>query len=137
MYSLTQIFCTILMSMVLALGCSQLAKKRNRDPMIWFISGLIFGIFALIILLFMPMRRPPVAIHQKSPPPPLLTLLQPDHVGKLWYFIDENKNQLGPMSFEALSRAWKEGKIRDKTYVWNEAMENWQPFQDIIKPLQS
>jgi hypothetical protein len=133
-----QTFLTILLSLVLAWGCSHFAKKRGRNPTNWFIAGLFFGIFALIVLFLMPIRKPEAQVSpeaQLALPP--LTILQPDHIGKLWYFIDEEKKQLGPMSFDALSKAWTEGKVREKTFVWNESMENWRQFQDVIKPAQS
>jgi hypothetical protein len=135
-----QTLLTILLSLSLAWGCSHFAKKRGRNPMNWFIAGLFFGIFALLALFLMPIRRPEEIKKpdQKSlSPEPPLAVLQPDHIGKLWYFIDKEKKQLGPMSLDALSQAWKEGKVGDKTFVWNEAMDNWRHFQDVIKSTQT
>lgn len=129
-----QIYITLLVSFVLAQVCRHFAKKRGRNPTHWFIGGFFFGIFAVVLLFLLPVRRVKTdAPQQPLEPQSLLTILQPDHVGKLWYFIDEEKQQLGPMSFDALGKAWQEGKVREQTYVWNEAMENWQTFQDVIK----
>jgi hypothetical protein len=135
-----QAFLSILLSLTLGWGCCHLAKQRGRSPLNWFIAGLFFGIFALIVLFILPIRQRREAFHpdalsyQKIPK---LALLSPSHEEKLWYFLDEEKTQIGPMSFDALSKAWNEGKIRENTYVWNESMDNWQKFQEVIKPIQS
>jgi hypothetical protein len=131
---------SILLSLILGWGCSHLAKHRNRSPGRWFVAGLFFGILALIILFILPIRRRnEVFDSEKSPSQkvPKLTALSQSHQEKLWYFLDEKKTQIGPMSFDALSKAWKEGKVQEHTYVWNEAMDNWQQFQEVIGPLQS
>ncbi len=135
-----QTFLSILLSLILGWGCSHLAKQRGRSPLNWFIAGLFFGIFALIVLFILPIRRRSEASHPELLPSqktPKLALLSPSHEEKLWYFLDEQKSQIGPMSFDALSKAWIEGKIRENTYVWNESMDNWQQFQEVIKPVQS
>lgn len=131
-------FLTILVSLVSAWGCYYFAKKRGRNPITWLIAGLIFGLFAPIALFLLPSRKKALATQAPIPLKlPQLNILQPDHAGKLWYFLDEEKTQFGPMSFDALSKAWTEGKVREQTFVWNEAMENWSQFQDVIKPAQS
>ncbi len=133
-----QTFFTILLSLTLGLGCSHLAKQRRRSPLHWFIAGLLFGIFALIVIFILPARRRRATSHSEALPSqkiPKLALLSPSHEEKLWYFLDEQKSQMGPMSFDALSRAWVEGKIRENTFVWNESMENWQKFQEVIRHL--
>lgn len=127
-----QTFLIILCNFLWALGCGYYANKRGHNPTNWFVAGLLFGILALIVLFLLPARKKKEMV-QSEPILPILTILQPDHIGKLWYFIDEEKKQLGPMSFDALGKAWQEGKVREKTYVWNEAMENWREFQDVIK----
>lgn len=131
---------TLFFSFLCAWGCYHFAKQRGLNPRIWGIAGLFLGILAFIALFLFPKRqvRP---LHPKEPlpfSPPNLTILKTDHVGKLWYFIDTEKRQLGPMSFEALNTAWREGKVTEKTFVWNEAMENWHPLKEVLKaPTQS
>jgi hypothetical protein len=37
------------------------------------------------------------------------------------------------MSRDALSAAWKEGKIDLTTYVWHEELTEWKPLRDTLK----
>jgi hypothetical protein len=130
-----EILLKVLSSLAAGIGCYQIAKRRGQHPLIWFVLGLLLGIFALIFLCFMPLRKKkPIPIVQNIPTikyPPL-NILHADHMDKLWYFLDEQKTQFGPMSFNALNRAWNEGKVKNHTFVWNEAMENWQRFEEVI-----
>jgi hypothetical protein len=133
-------FLSILLSLVLGWGCSHFAKQRGRSPLNWFIAGLFFGILALIVLFILPVRKPKEGVPDSKNPLqdiPKLTVLSPTHAEKLWYFLDEQKKQFGPMSFDALSKAWNEGVVQKHTFVWNESMENWQRFQEVIQPLES
>lgn len=134
-----QTFLSILLSLILGLGCSHLARQRGRGPFNWFIAGIFFGIFALILLFILPIRKGKLSNSGNLPPQkiPKLTVLFPAHEEKLWYFLDDKKAQIGPMSLDGLSRAWNEGKVQGHTYVWNESMDNWQHFQEVIKPLQT
>jgi hypothetical protein len=135
-----QTLLSILLTLILGWGCSYFAKQRGRNPLNWFIAGLFFGIFALIALFILPIRQKNEKQTLQTLPPSKnlqLTILTPSHAEKLWYFLDEQKTQFGPMSFDALSKAWNEGKVQEHTYVWNESMDKWQRFQEVIEPLQS
>jgi hypothetical protein len=130
-----QILLSILLSLLIAWACAHHAKRRGRNPMVWLAAGAFFGLFALIALFLMP---PKSLAKQHSPTPqaptlPPLSPISSDHEDKLWYFLDDQKNQLGPMSLAALSEAWRNGKVQEQTYVWNETMENWERFHTVLK----
>jgi len=127
-----QTLLTIAMSLLLAWGCSYVARRRGRNPMIWLAAGALFGILALIALFILPVVKS-AAARAAAPSPPRLALISPLHAEKFWYFLDEQKQQFGPMSFDALSRARLAGTVKEQTFVWNEAMENWQHFKDVIQ----
>lgn len=129
-----QTFLTLVTNVMIAYACSRYAMRVRRNPTNWFIAGLLFGIFAIIVLYFLSRTR--VAVVKPAPQPrivPQLITLEPAHAEKLWYFLDEQMTQFGPMSFNGLKRAWNEGKVRDQTYVWNEEMKNWKKFQEVIR----
>ncbi len=122
-------------------ACSVQAQKRGRNPTYWFIGGLFFGIFALILLFLLPplkKTRAPAAKTASSidiTPTLGLEALFPSQTSKLWYYLDEQSQQFGPMSFEALRRSWSEGKLKLHTFVWNEELDNWKQFNEVIRPL--
>ena len=122
------------MSLVMGFSCAHFARRRGRNHKTWFIIGLLFGIFGLIALFLFPIRKPQPLGEQAPAPMPKLAAISSDHSDKLWYFLDEQKAQFGPMSIDALSREWREGKVGEQTYVWNETMENWARVQDVLKP---
>lgn len=135
-----QTFLSLTLSILLAFSCCHHAKRRGRHPGIWFILGALFGILALIVLFILPL--PKARRNQKPDQPPLpkappLAAISPLHREKLWYYLDEEKNQFGPMSLHALGRAWDEKKIQERTFVWNEAMENWQHLKEVITQQQT
>ncbi len=136
-----QTFLSIALSLVLAWICSHYARRRGRNPTTWFILGALFGIFALITLFILPVYKLQQNQISNAPMPqqrtPELAALFPLHAEKLWYYLDEQKQQFGPMSFSALNKAWNEGEVRELTFVWNEEMENWKHLKDVIQPQPS
>jgi predicted PurR-regulated permease PerM len=123
-------FYSFLISIFIAFACSHFAKKKGRNASLWFMSGAFFGIFALVVLLFLPRLKRTVA-QAPSVPVKLLRALIPTQTSKFWYYLDEEKKQFGPMSFEALSRAWQEGEVQAHTLLWNEDLENWKRLDEI------
>lgn len=130
-----QTLLSIALSLLLAWACAHCARGRGRNPTTWFIAGALFGIFALIALFIFPARAKPtpVSVQPAAPLPPVLSVSSPLYADKLWYYLDEKRQQCGPMSFDALSRAWNAGTVREQTFVWNEAMENWQHLKEVVQ----
>jgi hypothetical protein len=119
---------------LMGMACRNIALSRKYPPTPWFYAGFFFGIFALLILLFLPARKKFKAVKEiPIAKVPKFTPIFADHVEKFWYFLDEEQKQFGPMSFDALGRAKIEGKVHAQTYVWNEAMENWRLFKDAVQ----
>jgi|SRR5579863_1669033 GYF domain 2 len=123
-----QLFLSLALSLVFGWGCAHLAARRGRDPRPWFFAGAFFGILAFAILFILPIR-----LRASAARPSNVVTLSSLHENKLWYYLDAGKKQYGPMSFHALSSAWKEGSVREQTFVWNEEMENWRPFKEVVQ----
>lgn len=111
------------------------AQKRGRDPLIWFMIGMLLGVLGLIVLLILPASKANVEpINEKieeaflpSSPAPLVpeeTALP--FLTKEWFYIDSLKQQQGPISFDSLKKIWYEQQLSDQTYVWSEGMEGWE-----------
>lgn len=114
--------------------CSRYAKQRGRNPVGWFFIGLAMGLLGILLLFILPQKsalattagttinidEPPV---QKKPAPP--------KTPSYWYYLGSNKTQVGPISKEELQKDLSEGKLSEKTLVWNETLEDWVPYRDL------
>lgn len=138
----------LLFGMLLTIGAiaSRFARHKGRNPRAWFILGFLFGLLGLLVLFLLPpvkqkARAQMLPQTPVSPSPSpfvkkiLIEALDSNHSDKLWYYLDENQKQLGPMSLQALSDAWTQGKVRTNTFVWNENLSDWQSFDQVLKPL--
>ena len=111
-----------------------LAKKRGKNPYLWFGIGMFLGVLGLFFLLFMPKQKKKVPEPKKEEG---VTIdVTPSFKEKFWYYLGEGNAQEGPISFDALKRAFHEGKVSDTTYVWNEEMEEWQHFEKVVTTTQ-
>ncbi|SRR5690349_801347 len=129
-------FFSLLIGIFNAFLCAHFAKKRGRNPLYWFIGGALFGLFALGILFLLPIRK--IAAQVKTEiHAPLLQALFPAQAGKLWYYLDQEKQQYGPMSLDALGRAWNEGKLHVHSLVWNEDLESWKRLEEVVTNFQN
>lgn len=104
-----------------------LASKRGKNPYLWFTLGCLFGILGIFaILVALPPKRKPAAAKQS-----VWRIDGPSD--KFWYYLDPSNQQHGPMSRDALTAAWKSGKLNPTTYIWHEDLPNWKPLQESLK----
>jgi hypothetical protein len=129
-----QLLLTFTFWIILGVLTSFYARERGRQPWSWFFVGLFLGLLGLLLLFILPKK-----ISDKRGTTPLKSKLepievrqQPSYVNKLWYYLDQQNKQYGPMSFEALNNAWKEGIITSHTYVWNEELDNWKTLDQFL-----
>lgn len=120
------------------------AKQRGRDPVIWFLIGIFLGLLGLLLLFIMPVVSDAEqkesmegasqsssslfeeSFHEEEP-----AKLKHDFLIKDWFYLDETRKQLGPVSFDIIKGAWKEGKIGPSTFLWSEGMENWKKLENL------
>jgi hypothetical protein len=112
--------------------CFRFAKQRGRNPHAWFAIGLFLGVLGVILLFLLPPYKAKVVEEPKPAPVP-----PPSHLLQHWYYLDASNRQYGPMSFEALSSSFKEGKVIAQTYVWNETFEEWKRYGEVIPPQET
>ncbi len=112
--------------------CAFIAIQKNLNPYKWFAAGFLFSIFAFLALLFVP-RRNIEKIQGAINTQKMQTILKEETKNKvtLWYYLNTERKQCGPMSFQVLKNDWLKGTINPCTYVWNEDMDNWKPIKDI------
>lgn len=132
-----QTFLVILSSFFFGYACSRIAIRKRRHPTHWFIMGVLFGFLALILIALLP--PPPLKFfHRKQEiiikKIPSLVAIEPKHMHKIWYYLNQEQVQFGPMSLDALSRDWREGKVKSTSFVWNEELDDWKALQEVLRP---
>lgn len=131
-----QTFFMILTSLFLGYACGQLAQKKGRNPNHWFFIGALFGLFALLTLALLPPPKNRRGSKQAPAPQeknPLLTAIDTSNENKLWYYLDAQQTQFGPMSLQGLTREWQEGKVNAATFVWNETLDQWKSLENVLR----
>lgn len=108
------------------------AKKRGRDPIIWFLLGMFFGLLGLLLLFLMPS----LAENEKTIPNTLSTSVLPntvsvDYPKMVWYYLDSSHKQQGPVTFDALRSMWSTASLFRNSLVWCEGMVDWKRIEEL------
>lgn len=112
-----------------------LAKQRGRDPIGWFMIGILLGIFSpLLLLLLKPLNKEGLEENEideniKLAPP--LEETPKQYSNKEWFYLDKANKQQGPIYFNTFKSLWLEEKISPSTYVWSEGMQNWMRIREL------
>ncbi len=134
------ILLSFLLLLIIASLTAYFAKSKGRNPLLWFILGVLLGIFAPLILLFFPSVKnersnngmPTMTVSEPDPSLQYLPSTVPNQEelkrqeDKLWYYLDQNHQQMGPVSIIALRELWNRGQLELNSYVWTEGMEKWE-----------
>lgn len=119
----------ILASTGIALFSAYLAHRRGRNPYLWFGIGFLFGLMGIMAIFFAPFQKKKKVPLAKPVPQPYIS----GPTDKFWYYLDNDRQQKGPLSHNALSKAWKEKEIQPTTLVWNEELTDWKSLQELIQ----
>jgi len=110
---------------LIGLATAYLAKKRGRNPYAWFFIGYFLALLGLFLVLILP------KVKEKKEPsktPPVIT-------DTLWYYLDKDHKQHGPVSQIWLDKEIAERRLDENTYVWNENLKDWEKVKDLKKDL--
>lgn len=132
-------FLSIVLWILLGWVTSYFAQQRGRDPMVWFLVGMFLGILGLLLLFILPVVEEPGSSSSSHDPEegamimeePAALPFPPFRTDLDWYYIDQNHQQFGPVSFDLLKKSWDAGSSTVKTYVWNEEMSDWKKIGDL------
>ena len=108
---------------------SYMAKKRGRDPYIWFAIGVLFGLIGLLILLLLPI----IVDEEKKKTDTYTSEISSKNSldpWKEWYYADNKGQQMGPLSLELLKDQWKAQSINAHSFVWSEGMASWKRIEE-------
>jgi len=138
---MTSLYIWLFVQISFALISSFVAHKRSRNPYIWFCAGLFFSFLALMALLILPPvdggKEDDLELTEDLKEiQELETVEEPEEElpssvdNRLWYYLDENGKQVGPMTLQALINEWIDKKVKENTFVWNEEMSDWKPLRE-------
>lgn len=115
----------------LALGtlAAYLAKRRGFNPYFWFGIGLFFGAIGICVMFLLPKKTEERDVVPTPPIPPI-----PLKKSTLWYYLDQNHTQYGPISEDLLQELFQKNTISEETYLWCENMDNWERYKEIFVP---
>ncbi len=126
---------SLLLLLFFAFLSSYIAKQRGRDPIAWFMIGILLGIFAPLLLLFLKPLKPGQEIEEDKEINEDIKLSAPSkaasYIDKEWFYLDKSHQQQGPIYFAALKTLWFEEKITSATYVWSEGMTQWKRIGEL------
>lgn len=114
---------------------SYLAKGRGRDPVAWFLLGMALQVIALIILYVIPaLNKTETTELELNEDEQMAGFEYPDPLkefqSKEWYFVNADRIQHGPLSFEELQKQWADGNMSRMSFVWSEGMADWCQVKD-------
>jgi hypothetical protein len=131
---------------VIGMICGHVAKTyKNRHYKLWFVLGMLFGILSLIALAIMPKKKKlkeatvsPLKTSQASKPrlskieEKTLTHSNPlPMITNQWYYLNDENEQMGPISFQRLKDAYIQEEVKSSSYVWNEALKDWKTLNEL------
>lgn len=116
---------------------SYFAAQRGRDPFAWFLIGMLLGILGLLLLFLLPpIQSEDVSKKGKGEESfefdPSLNSEVPFNLRyKDWFYLDDKREQKGPLPFSQLKKEWTQEKLFPHTLVWSEGMGSWQKIEDL------
>ena len=117
---------TIAAASLIGTLAAYMARRRGKNPYLWFALGFFFGVLGIIAFFLGSKPKPKEPL---APPEPVFALKGP--IDKFWYYLDAESRQKGPMSKDALTAAFKAGHLNLNTYVWNEELPEWKLLKDL------
>lgn len=155
----SELLIAFIMLIIIASITSYYAEKKGRNSTVWFILTILFGPIVPLILFFLSTLNADGStetVEQKkkkeeetlallnTPTTPLqavgseaaanidkneqMAYLQED---KLWYYLDQDHRQYGPISLIGLRELWNNGKVDLNSYAWSEGMASWEKIENL------
>ncbi len=129
---------SFIISLIFGFWAFQLAKKQQRNPWFWFSLGVLLGIFGILLLFIVEeiAWRKSSKIVEKTfalSSEENLFFENQENSQKFWYFINEEEQSEGAMSFQKFRELYEDKKIHSLTYVWNASLPTWQRLKDLMQ----
>lgn len=115
--------------------CSYLAKRRGKNPFLWFFLGLFLGIFAVALIIVLPLIENKFLKKSPASPPPPQAIPSPlplkETWNENWFYLDAARQTQGPLPFSELVALWHNNQLTAHSFLWKEGMENWKKISDM------
>ena len=129
------IFVAVVLNIMIAFMTSRLAERRGRSSANWFLYGVLFGLFATATLFILspltPQEKPSRIRKIAEKDAPSGSSSDNPFENKEWYYLNDDAQQIGPLSFTSLRQVWNSGELNPTSYVWTEGMIEWQIIADV------
>ncbi|HSX13517.1 MAG TPA: DUF4339 domain-containing protein [Chlamydiales bacterium] len=119
-----------ILSSIYGMISGYLAYRRQKNPYLWFLIGFCFGLIGIAFFLI-PQKKRNARIKQE----PIMVLHGP--TDKLWFYLDPTHQQVGPMSYNGILKAFSEKTISKETYVWHENLTEWKKLSELYQQINS
>ncbi len=136
-YTDQHMFLIFAFNIIIAIATSYFAGRKGRSQLGWFILAVFFGIIPMIVLYFIPELsngNPTMAVSKPAPslhPTPTKPFESSPEENRLWYYLDQNHQQIGPVSTIALRDLWDRALLDSNSYLWSEGMSQWQKLEEL------
>ncbi len=136
---------------IVGLISAYVAKRKGKNPLVWFAMGTLFSVLGLMILLMLPKNKDDedkstlAPVHSMSSegglhaeeegfnePSPSVKRIKPDPTLQ-WHYIFESDNIVevrGPMSIDELRKAVVNLKLPITTFIWCDEFPDWTPISE-------
>jgi hypothetical protein len=135
------IFFKIFIWLLIGIATAYVAQQKGRDPRIWLFIGLLLGIFGLILVYFLPSVEEKKAESSENEIEifplssteiePISDLVPQGYKSKKWFYLTQDRQQIGPLSFQELKDKWVSKSLTEDSYVWCEDMPEWHPLSSL------
>lgn len=133
MLSKMQLLNVLLFALFFGVLSAHLAKKQRRNPLTWFLVGFFLGLFGVGLICSLPFverwkaqrkHKPVLPLRHVQPPPP------PER-SHIWYYLDAQHQEKGPIELPDLVQIWKEKQLGKNSYVWSAGMPEWKKLSEL------
>jgi hypothetical protein len=127
----------ILLWLLLGIITAYFAQQRGRNPQIWFFIGMVFGLLGLAFLFLLPTypQEPeletPASSTASNSNPNIEQIIPSNYQNITWYYLDPERKQIGPVSFETIQNLYRQGDLITSSYVWCEGMQEWRKIVEL------
>lgn len=136
MLSKMQLLNVLLFALFFGVLSAHFAKKQRRNPVTWFLVGFFLGLFGVGLICLLPFVERWKAQRKHKPALSLRHMPPPPERSQIWYYLDAQHQEKGPIELPDLVQIWKEEQIGKNSYVWSAGMPEWKKLSEIPELLE-